>query len=111
MNDERSRVIKIAETAGLPRTQACIARCYADIMRTLVEEAGTERAIALLVEAKDPEWAYWFACNVPGLTEAQTSALIALLVEAKDLAWARPFACDVKGLTEAQKRQLRAVHG
>lgn len=99
--EERAIGALFAAKNGLPETAEAIrAECYKDIVRTLAEEAGVERAIRLIAEAGVARWAFYFAYHVPGLTETHLSELFGVVHGAEeDPGWAHYFARDVLNLT------------
>ena len=109
--EERAFGIRLARKYRLPKTVQSVqdsSSCYRDIMRTIAEEAGIEKATALIAEAKDLKWAYHFAFNVQGLSEEQNTALITIIAEATSPKWAYHF-CYVRGLTEEQNTDLITI--
>ena len=106
--EQRTAGIQIAQENGLPRTKKAVAsKCWKTIMRTLADEVGIPQAVQILRDAKNPEWACYFAREVSCLTEAQVTALFEIVRDAKNPELACYFARNVSSLTEVQRAQLQ----
>ena len=102
---ESAMDITFAERHGLPKTVTVIEKGagYPEIFQTALGELGSvEKVAALLIEAENSKWAYYFARYIEGISSEQMDALCTVITNAKDPLHAYLFAALVRNISQKQ---------